>query len=531
MDIQSSLTMQVAQGGGSSNLPGQAGTSMPGANGLSFLDLILQQMQIAQDASNAAQNESLFTQENQEETSGSNNPLLNPNSKIDIVALLAEKPEVAEQVKKFSDGSTDPLTETLALNQRVFDELLKPVDGEVSLGDDTLILNIDELRYAAEENAENPLDNPLSENQSTSSLIKLITDKLESLSQDNSQELVATNLTPEQITDLQDYIAEISSGEETELPESLKNCALFIGSVQIAPPQAQTKTQSEKTSDDGTPSNLMNRLTEDKAAPLLDQTNMGRSEGQERFKEILENFSQKSGENQEAAKSDAQTNTKQASSGEPQTPSSSQTRANTNTLQGWPFSTDGSFMTHSAWSETTGDEFSLSGAGSPTSVTGLQTLTSLVTQSPAAGGAHPATQMVAATLSKAAGQGKDTNITMQLDPPELGKIEVQMSFGKDKEFKTKMIIEKPETHAMLQRDSHLLERALQDAGLDLSGESLSFELAQDGHEFSHNGSHDGAGSGYAGGSESAGSDGELIQSTMTWNVDPNTGHIHYSILA
>jgi hypothetical protein len=93
-----------------------------------------------------------------------------------------------------------------------------------------------------------------------------------------------------------------------------------------------------------------------------------------------------------------------------------------------------------------------------------------------------------------------------------------------------MLIEKPETFLMLQRDAQLLERALQDAGLETAGDSLNFELAQDGHEFSHNGGHQGEGSQGQGGGGS-GEPEELIQTSMNWYVDPETGLQRYDILA
>lgn len=84
---------------------------------------------------------------------------------------------------------------------------------------------------------------------------------------------------------------------------------------------------------------------------------------------------------------------------------------------------------------------------------------------------------------------------------------------------------------MMQRDSHLLERALQDSGLDVDSGSLSFDLAQDGYAFQHNGGHDHGR--HAGGSSDPNSSEnlEIIESTMTWQVDLETGHTHYSILA
>jgi flagellar hook-length control protein FliK len=148
-----------------------------------------------------------------------------------------------------------------------------------------------------------------------------------------------------------------------------------------------------------------------------------------------------------------------------------------------------------------------------------------------AGHTHPATQMVAASLTRA---GKDGNseMTLRLDPPELGNVNIRLSFTKDKTVKAHIIAEKPETYMMLQRDGHTLERALQNAGLDARSDSISFELAQGGTDFNNNGEGGGERN-FGGGSNSQNANGgeELIQSTMTWAVDSETGHVRYNIFA
>jgi hypothetical protein len=82
---------------------------------------------------------------------------------------------------------------------------------------------------------------------------------------------------------------------------------------------------------------------------------------------------------------------------------------------------------------------------------------------------------------------------------------------------------------MLQRDAQLLERALQETGLEADGDSLSFELAQDNEGFNQDGNHDGS----RNQTGKNGNDGEeeIIETTMTWQVDPESGHMRYNILA
>lgn len=151
-----------------------------------------------------------------------------------------------------------------------------------------------------------------------------------------------------------------------------------------------------------------------------------------------------------------------------------------------------------------------------------------------AGQTHPATQMVAATLTKAGKEGTSDTMTLKLDPPELGSVSVRLEFGKDKTVKAHLLVEKPETFMMLQRDGFTLERALQNAGFDARGSDISFELAQGGGDFNPQSGEGGGDENYSGGPKSgaAGEDeGQIVQSTMTWQVDSATGHVRYNIFA
>ncbi|AEP10039.1 flagellar hook-length control protein FliK [Micavibrio aeruginosavorus] len=167
------------------------------------------------------------------------------------------------------------------------------------------------------------------------------------------------------------------------------------------------------------------------------------------------------------------------------------------------------------------------------SITGTASLTSLVTSSANPAAPHPATQAVAIAITKTAQANSDSTLSMRLDPPDLGKLEVHVRFSKDKSMKAHMVIEKPETFLMLQRDSSVLERSLQEAGIDTGNGGLSFELADQSHDWSR----DGNGRGYEGGAGRNGKgadDGEqeiVIESTMNWYTDAATGMQRYDILA
>ncbi len=157
----------------------------------------------------------------------------------------------------------------------------------------------------------------------------------------------------------------------------------------------------------------------------------------------------------------------------------------------------------------------------------------MVSANAQAGQTHPATQMVAAQITKSAANGNTKQMTLQLDPPELGRVEVRLEFGDEHMVKANIIVEKPETLLMLQRDANALERALQNAGLETDSGSLDFSMAEDGHAFNSDRDGDSRNGGTGNGSDTSNDNEELdlIQTNMTWDVDPETGHVHYNILA
>jgi flagellar hook-length control protein FliK len=147
-----------------------------------------------------------------------------------------------------------------------------------------------------------------------------------------------------------------------------------------------------------------------------------------------------------------------------------------------------------------------------------------------AGQQHPATKMVSAQIAKSANNGETRAITLQLDPPELGRVEIRLEFGREKSVKAHLVVEKPETLLMLQRDASALEKTLQDSGLSTNGDSLSYEMATEDHAFHSGKDNQNTGSGKTGTDLESNQEDE-IYTEMTWDVDPETGHVHYSILA
>jgi flagellar hook-length control protein FliK len=159
------------------------------------------------------------------------------------------------------------------------------------------------------------------------------------------------------------------------------------------------------------------------------------------------------------------------------------------------------------------------------------TLSSAGAQSMSAGSTNPATQIVYMTMQKAIKSGEETTIKLQLDPPELGRVDVKMSIDQNNITKIVLTVEKPETHMMLQRDAQFLERAMSDAGLDTQG-NLSFDLASNGYTFDRSDSSgDQANAGAEGNSGTEIENAIITQSsTMDWTIDPNTGRMRYNTL-
>lgn len=201
--------------------------------------------------------------------------------------------------------------------------------------------------------------------------------------------------------------------------------------------------------------------------------------------------------------------------------------AQNSTVPAFTLPEDGAFFS------ATGGDGSLAVAGavtnSPAPLMNVS-LTNTAAQAHGAVPAHPVVQTVAATIQKLGPEKQDTRITLQLDPPELGRVEVKMSMNKDNAAKVVLTIEKPETYHLLQRDAHILERALQDSGLNADGSGLEFSLAEDGYSFGRDGGGGGHGSHGSGGSPGETEDIVAIASPDGWAVDPETGQVRYNAL-
>jgi flagellar hook-length control protein FliK len=72
----------------------------------------------------------------------------------------------------------------------------------------------------------------------------------------------------------------------------------------------------------------------------------------------------------------------------------------------------------------------------------------------------------------------NSRFQIRLDPADLGRIDVSLEVEQSGTVSARMIVERPETLDLMQRDQRALQQALQQAGLDASKTSLEFSLRQ-----------------------------------------------------
>ena len=138
-------------------------------------------------------------------------------------------------------------------------------------------------------------------------------------------------------------------------------------------------------------------------------------------------------------------------------------------------------------------------AGSGASLTGAMTATAEASpqgfvnyMNSNATQATQTTQQVAVQIVQNASNGA-TTFTMQLEPAELGRLEVRLKFDRDGGMKAHLIADKPETLSLLRQDQAQMHRILQQAGINADDSSLSFDLRQQGQQPGADQSYTGAG--------------------------------------
>lgn len=91
----------------------------------------------------------------------------------------------------------------------------------------------------------------------------------------------------------------------------------------------------------------------------------------------------------------------------------------------------------------------------------------------------PATQQVLVQIQTK--MNKDTQISVQLSPAELGRVDVRLTIDRNGQAHAMIMADKPETLALLQKDASFLERALQQAGINAQSQNMSFNLREERH--------------------------------------------------
>ena len=482
--------------------------------GESFLEFILSRLNEADAQGKNAQDNPADTAQN-DDLLQSDNPLLEKDTKLDLAKIIADNPEIVEEIEDFIAATGLPpevaLAQTLELNKQAFDNVLKPLtDG---------VITLEEI-----------------ENGSPRLLQALL------IEGEASEELVTANLTPEQLAALKKFggnldelvqliepQTSIENGEEQTLDPALQNLlAIFF------PPQNVQKNNAQNNAPFSTQQTAQTVPVNHSATPLdalaarLNGLNVG-GDGAVDIAEYEGNpdILNKAGKLGKAVENG---NFEIALKNAQNAPNASQSQS-LNILQSLFAGTFASpLVAPFEMSTDMLNQYGLNTAANAPATVG--TMSAILTQAQSAAQAHPATHMIAATIQKAAGNGENKTLTLQLDPPELGRVKVKMDFGPEKTLKAVLSTDKPETFMMLQRDSSALERALQNAGLDLDDGGLSFELAEHGFDFEQDnkrgGGHDSGGTGAGG--ETEGEE-ELIETTMNWHVDPESGHMRYNILA
>ncbi|QLH39191.1 MAG: flagellar hook-length control protein FliK [Defluviicoccus sp.] len=119
-------------------------------------------------------------------------------------------------------------------------------------------------------------------------------------------------------------------------------------------------------------------------------------------------------------------------------------------------------------------EDSFAAVATPVTRSGTLARTAGSSTTAAANPASPAAQ-IAQHLGKAANSGLQ-RVEIALEPAALGHVDVRLDFGRDGRIAAHFIADTREALNALQADTHSLQRALQDAGVQADAGSLGFSL-------------------------------------------------------
>ena len=89
----------------------------------------------------------------------------------------------------------------------------------------------------------------------------------------------------------------------------------------------------------------------------------------------------------------------------------------------------------------------------------------------------PAAQITPALMHLGHAPDGAQRLTVRLDPPDLGHVQVKIDRPLDAPARVEITVEKPETLSMLLRDQPQLQRALDQAGVPVEGRNVTFHVA------------------------------------------------------
>jgi chemotaxis protein MotD len=91
--------------------------------------------------------------------------------------------------------------------------------------------------------------------------------------------------------------------------------------------------------------------------------------------------------------------------------------------------------------------------------------------------ASPAAQMAPALMALGHAPDGAHRLTVRLDPPELGQVQIRIDRPSDAPARVEITVERSETLTLLLRDQPQLQRALDQAGIPTDGRSVTFHVA------------------------------------------------------
>jgi hypothetical protein len=146
-------------------------------------------------------------------------------------------------------------------------------------------------------------------------------------------------------------------------------------------------------------------------------------------------------------------------------------------------------------------------AGMPADATALP----VALVAPEAAAAVPA---ASALVSLVQTPGGAQRLTLRLQPPELGQVQIQIDRPSDAPARVEITVQRPETLTLLLRDQPQLQRALDQAGVPPDGRSLTFHVSPPTGSSGNGAGGPGSFAGSGGGADSSGSGGQNAQAEM-----------------